>query len=491
MRSIGDDAALRAREGDRLLPTVVYSHRHEGHRDPLAGREKHVQLAGMRISRYLPGQLEEVVGGVRHGGYDHDQLGAGAPRAHDVLGDVVDPLRRPDGCSAVLLDEQWHASRALLAEGAGYGTALRDPSRDRASTDGGAGERSNHGRPDASALPGSVHREKGGPTPADRHSVRSRAPARVDDPVEGRDQPRAARHMVHVPERFGHEIDASAREGVEKRERPRGVRGGVLQRDRLREHRARLRGAHTEVGDDQRHRDAARKGEPDRLDAPRLERHGEDEPPEEGGRHVVGMALEANRLAEEVGHREPASDPVVGEREAGDDGRGAGTQPARDRNARAHRERNGRDRRRGEAAEVAEGGEDRIAVGIEEEVAPLPAALDPEAVGDPACHRGQRQAYRKPEAIEPGTEVRGRGGHRYGPRVGPGPAHPRIVLRSTAGSASTVSTVGETWTARSGSLRPWPVTVATAVRTPESAPRAPSFNNPATPAADAGSTNTP
>ena len=45
VRAVGDDSALRSREADGVHSLVVQGHAEERHRDPLARREQHVQLA--------------------------------------------------------------------------------------------------------------------------------------------------------------------------------------------------------------------------------------------------------------------------------------------------------------------------------------------------------------------------------------------------------------------------------------------------------------
>ena len=97
---------------------------------------------------------------------------------------------------------------ALLAEGACDRAARCDPSRDRPCPNAGACERADHRGADRGTRASRMKREKRGTAAADGDAVRTRAPSRVDNPAERRDEPRAVRHMVHVPERVGQEIDA-------------------------------------------------------------------------------------------------------------------------------------------------------------------------------------------------------------------------------------------------------------------------------------------
>ena len=209
MRRVGDDAALGAGEGDRLLSAVVYSHGDESHRDPLARGQEHVQLARVRRSGDLPGQLEEIVGRVRHGGYDHDQLGPGAAACGQCA--------RPRGGSAracrprSLRTSGRVAARfeGALADGAGYGAALRDPIPGSRALTAARAKARTMARADRAPFPGACSARSVGPLPL---IVTPYAPARrpaSTTRLEGGDEPRAARHMVHVSKSFGHEIECA------------------------------------------------------------------------------------------------------------------------------------------------------------------------------------------------------------------------------------------------------------------------------------------
>ncbi len=79
MPIIRDDAGLRAREADRVEAAGMDGDREKRHRDALAGRDEHVELAARRIARlagHWPSrgalrQLEQTVGGLPHRA-DHD-----------------------------------------------------------------------------------------------------------------------------------------------------------------------------------------------------------------------------------------------------------------------------------------------------------------------------------------------------------------------------------------------------------------------------------
>src|SRR5690606_40607995 len=91
---------------DRIAAAVADRHGDERHRDALAGRQQHVELARMAtpgVLRNLTGECGEVVGGVAHCGDDHDDVVARLLLPGDALRDAQDPLRRPYRCTAVLL----------------------------------------------------------------------------------------------------------------------------------------------------------------------------------------------------------------------------------------------------------------------------------------------------------------------------------------------------------------------------------------------------
>ena len=71
-------------------------------------RQQHVELARRGRQAYLPGQVEQVVGGVTHRGDHHDHVVAGLLGLHDALGDAPDPLGVAHRGSAVLLHDERH-----------------------------------------------------------------------------------------------------------------------------------------------------------------------------------------------------------------------------------------------------------------------------------------------------------------------------------------------------------------------------------------------
>ena len=110
VRAVGDDAGLAAGEGPRALAEVGDRHRHQRHRDPLAGGQQHVQLARRRERAHLLGEVAQLVGGVAHGGDHHDDVLAGLLGGDDALGDSLDAVSVGDRRAAVLLHDNAHTT---------------------------------------------------------------------------------------------------------------------------------------------------------------------------------------------------------------------------------------------------------------------------------------------------------------------------------------------------------------------------------------------
>jgi hypothetical protein len=107
---VGAHARLGAGEADRLDAEGVERHDHERAGLRLAGAEEDVHLARVGFGGDLVGVVDELVGGVAHGGDDGDDVIAGIGAALDARGDVLDALGGTDGGAAVLLHDQCHAS---------------------------------------------------------------------------------------------------------------------------------------------------------------------------------------------------------------------------------------------------------------------------------------------------------------------------------------------------------------------------------------------
>jgi hypothetical protein len=66
--------------------------RQERHGDALPGGQQHVEFAGFGHGRDLGCEVEQLVGGVTHGGDDDDHVVAALSRRDHSLGDALDAL---------------------------------------------------------------------------------------------------------------------------------------------------------------------------------------------------------------------------------------------------------------------------------------------------------------------------------------------------------------------------------------------------------------
>jgi hypothetical protein len=108
VHAVGDDARLAAGERAGAEPEVGDGHGDQRHRDSLARRHQHVELAWRRHRADLLGEVEQVVGGVPHRGDGHDDVVAGLLRLGDPTSDPLDALGVGQRRSAVLLDDDGH-----------------------------------------------------------------------------------------------------------------------------------------------------------------------------------------------------------------------------------------------------------------------------------------------------------------------------------------------------------------------------------------------
>ncbi len=121
---VGDDAALRAGEADRVGAARVDGDGQQRHGDPLARRDEHVELAPRRLGRHALGQLEQPVGGLAHRADDDHDVVARLLRGHDPVGHGADLLHVGDRRATVLLDQDRHvATRDWNARPSGYHAA--------------------------------------------------------------------------------------------------------------------------------------------------------------------------------------------------------------------------------------------------------------------------------------------------------------------------------------------------------------------------------
>ena len=111
---VGDDPGLAARERDPLDPAGGERHAEKRHRDPLAGREQHVELPRRLDVAGLVGEPQQIVGRLSHGAHDHDDVVAVALRPGDVVGDGTDPVGVGDRGTPELLDDECHSADATL-----------------------------------------------------------------------------------------------------------------------------------------------------------------------------------------------------------------------------------------------------------------------------------------------------------------------------------------------------------------------------------------
>ena len=116
---VGDHAGLGAGERPGLGAERGDGHRDQRVGDPLTGGQQHVQLAGRRRRRDLLGQVHQLVGGVAHRARRPRRRRCPSLRGgDDPLGDPLDPLRRADRRTAVLLDDQAHRRTTFHQDGA-------------------------------------------------------------------------------------------------------------------------------------------------------------------------------------------------------------------------------------------------------------------------------------------------------------------------------------------------------------------------------------
>ena len=110
---VGDDAGLRPGEAHRLHPLVAYGHGEKGHRDALPRGEQHVHLPGMVVGAHLPGEVDELIGGVPHGRHDHHHVVPGQAGAGHAAGHGADPVGVAHRGAAVLLDDDRHRPESV------------------------------------------------------------------------------------------------------------------------------------------------------------------------------------------------------------------------------------------------------------------------------------------------------------------------------------------------------------------------------------------
>ena len=119
----GDHTGLRPGERPGLGTERVDGHRDQRVGDPLTRGQQHVHFPRRRGRADLSGQVEQVVGGVAHGGDHHDDVVALLLGLHDALGDAADPLGVRYRGSAVLLHDERHCQT--------FRVLCEDPTKDK------------------------------------------------------------------------------------------------------------------------------------------------------------------------------------------------------------------------------------------------------------------------------------------------------------------------------------------------------------------------
>ena len=114
MGAVGDDADLRPRQTDRLVPQRMDRHGHQRHADLFAGRQEHVHLPGRRLIGDLPGQVDQQVGIIAHGTDDHDDLVAFLLGPNGLSGCRENLLAVGDAGPTEFLDDDRHGLRITI-----------------------------------------------------------------------------------------------------------------------------------------------------------------------------------------------------------------------------------------------------------------------------------------------------------------------------------------------------------------------------------------
>ena len=106
--AVGLDAGLAPGEAHGLVAHVLDGHGQKRHGHLLAGGQQAVELAGRRRGSHRAGEPHQLVGGLAHGRHHRHHLVALLTHPHQPLRDVLDALRRGNGCAAELRNDQSH-----------------------------------------------------------------------------------------------------------------------------------------------------------------------------------------------------------------------------------------------------------------------------------------------------------------------------------------------------------------------------------------------
>ena len=97
-------------------PRCLERHRQQRHRDALAARQQHVELAPRRRRRHRARQRQQLVGGLAHRRDHDDHALAQRHRRGHAIGDAPEPRRIGDARAAIFLhDDRLHASHLYVA----------------------------------------------------------------------------------------------------------------------------------------------------------------------------------------------------------------------------------------------------------------------------------------------------------------------------------------------------------------------------------------
>ena len=96
MHGVGAHAHHRAGQGNRLLPQALECHGQKRNRHLLAGGQQHIHLTGIlvRIAINALCQLNQVIRGIAHSGYHHDNLVTRLFLINNSLGNIHNLLSR-------------------------------------------------------------------------------------------------------------------------------------------------------------------------------------------------------------------------------------------------------------------------------------------------------------------------------------------------------------------------------------------------------------
>ena len=93
----GKHASLGACKGLSFRAKGLHGHGHQSVGNALTRGQEHVHLALRRHRVYLGCQIQQLIGGVPHGGADNNHVVARLLGSHNALGDSTDALRGFEG----------------------------------------------------------------------------------------------------------------------------------------------------------------------------------------------------------------------------------------------------------------------------------------------------------------------------------------------------------------------------------------------------------